>query len=360
MANLTSGITLGILGGGQLGRMSALAAARLGIRVITFCPESDSPASHVSEKTIQAEYSDKSALKEFSGLCDYISYEFENIPIETIDYLDSLKKDSVRPGKALLEVSQDRIKEKSFLNSLNIETAKWFEINNIDEYSSVINRENINRYIIKTSRFGYDGKGQVKYDGNIDEFFKSHENQQLILESFVDFKCEVSVIVSRDINGRTVTYGPMLNEHKNQILSKTTAPAPDLTPDQHENAILMACKIADAVGLVGVLTVEMFVHQDGRILANEIAPRTHNSGHWSIDACAVSQFEQHVRAICGLPVVEPGQHSNAVMLNLIGDDVKISNDYMGKPNTCVHLYGKTEIKAGRKLGHITLLSPLIR
>ncbi len=356
MPDLASGIKLGILGGGQLGRMSALAAARLGISVVIFCPESDSPASLVAARTIIAAYDDQKALTEFANSCDYISYEFENIPVETIAYLETLKKNAVYPSRQLLEVSQDRVREKTFLNRLGIETAEWRALNGKDDYQTLLKDLPFKDFIIKTSRFGYDGKGQIKSGGDLETFFSQHKNAAFILESMVPFTSEISVIIARDIHDKTESYGPMLNEHKNHILSKTTVPAP-LSSAQNAQALAMAQRVADAVNLVGVLTLEMFVHKDGRILANEIAPRTHNSGHWTIDACAVSQFEQHVRTVCGLPVGAPARHSDAVMLNLIGADIRQAQDYVNRENACVHLYGKHDIRDGRKMGHVTLLTP---
>lgn len=345
-------IRLGILGGGQLGRMSAQAASKLNIETVIFCPEDNSPASQVADQTFIAEYDNKDALKTFSDACDYISYEFENIPVKTIDYLDKLKPNSVYPEKTLLEVSQDRLVEKAFLNDLGIETAGWRAIKHIEDIDA-------NAFIIKTARFGYDGKGQIKSflsDPNLAEFFQQHEGQDLILEHIVDFKCEISVVIARDINGRTETYGPMLNEHKNHILHHTHHPA-----QQHahidKKAREIAETIANAVHLRGVLTVEYFVTNNGDLLVNEIAPRTHNSGHWSIDACVVSQFENHVRCVCGLEALEPVHHEKALMINLIGDDIYKLDNFKTMANAHIHLYGKEDARAGRKMGHITVLKP---
>ncbi len=357
-------MTLGILGGGQLGRMSAMAAARLGISTVIFCPEENSPASHVSTKTIIASYDDKQALKEFSDLCEVITYEFENIPVETIDYLESLKPQSVLPEKTLLHVSQDRIKEKQFLNDCDIKTARWAPVSNISDIQNTAEGWNSNGFVIKTTRFGYDGKGQIKATKNdindnsaLSDFLDQTKDQELIMEDMIDFECEVSIIIARDIHGKTECYGPMLNEHKNHILHTTTVPSG--ISEDIVNAARDASKIiADKVNLTGVLTVEFFICKDGRILVNEIAPRTHNSGHWSIDACAVSQFENHVRTVCGLSVGATTRHNNAVMLNLIGDDIDTIDTHLTEENANVHLYGKEEARAGRKMGHITFLKPL--
>ncbi len=354
-------ITLGILGGGQLGRMSAMAAARLGIPVVIFCPEENSPASHVAKETIVASYNDQESLKTFVEKTDIISYEFENIPVETISYIESLKANSIFPEKTLLDVSQDRVKEKGFLNAHNIRTARWATISTLDDIASVISDWKADSFILKTARFGYDGKGQIKcetsgFENNehLKTFLHDTKDQDIIMEEVVNFTCEISVIIARDKDGKTETYGPMLNEHKNHILHKTFIPA-DVSLNVSEETSRIANIIAGAVNLRGVLTVELFVLPDNTILVNEIAPRTHNSGHWSIDACAVSQFENHVRTVCGLPVGSSTYHSHATMLNLIGDDINQIKDHLDKPNTCIHSYGKETVRDGRKMGHITFL-----
>jgi 5-(carboxyamino)imidazole ribonucleotide synthase len=357
-------ITLGILGGGQLGRMSAMAAARLGISVIIFCPEENSPASHVSKETIIAPYDDKNALKMFSDLCDVITYEFENIPVETIDYLVSLKENSVLPEKVLLNVSQDRVKEKQFVNDCGIETARWAAVTNISDIQETAEDWGAKSFVIKTTRFGYDGKGQIKAtkedfsaQSELLNFLEKTKDQDLIMEDMIDFDCEVSMIVARDIYGKTECYGPMLNNHKNHILHTTTVPS-GLTDDIAHATRDASKVIADKVNLTGVLTVEFFICKDGSVLVNEIAPRTHNSGHWSIDACAVSQFENHVRTVCGLPAGSTARHNDAVMLNLIGNDIDIIDAHLSEKDANVHLYGKEEAREGRKMGHITFLKPL--
>lgn len=348
--------TLGILGGGQLGRMSAMAAARLGIKTHIFCPETDSPASHVAARAFVADYTDKAALKDFAKSVDVISYEFENIPVETVQYLKKLKP--VYPDDYLLEIAQHRWHEKQFLNNIGIPTAKWAKACNAEQVHATLQEWKTTDCILKTARFGYDGKGQVKISkgSDIDAAFASLKSDEVIIESLVPFTCEISVIVARDVFGKTECYDVVLNDHKNHILSKTTAPAP-LAPALLAKAKKLGKKVADEVGLVGVLALELFVTKDGKILANEIAPRTHNSGHWTIDACAVSQFENHVRTVCGISVGSTKRHSDAVMLNLIGDDIVLVDKYVDKPNACIHLYGKPEVRAGRKMGHITLIKP---
>ncbi len=362
---IKNGFTLGILGGGQLGRMSALAAARLGINVIIYCPEKNAPASQVSCETIIAQYDDLKALEDFSNKCDAITYEFENIPVNTIDYLNNLKQENVFPDKYLLYVSQERLKEKEFLNNLGINTTRWSAISNIEDIKNTLKSWNKDEFILKTTRFGYDGKGQIKSDrteleNNNNEllaFLTSTKDQGLIMEEPVDFICEISVIIARDKLGKTATYDTMLNQHKNHILHKTTVPS-GISQNSEIKARDVAKSIAEKINLIGVLTVEFFVLANSEVLVNEIAPRTHNSGHWSIDACSVSQFENHVRCVCSLPVGSSKRHNDATMLNLIGDEINQIDKHINDDNSCIHLYGKREVRAGRKMGHITFLKPL--
>jgi len=346
--------TLGILGGGQLGRMSALAASRLGIRTHIFCPDKACPASQVTDLFTCADYEDKKALKEFIDKVDVISYEFENIPLKTIEFLQKSKP--VYPDDRLLDISQNRLKEKKFLNDVGIETAPWAPAYGPEDIQKTLEAWQTSKCIIKTARFGYDGKSQLLHDDscNFQDSWSKLQTNEAVIEGIIDFACEISIVIARDKLGQTAAYPPVLNEHKNHILWKTTAPAP-IPEDIRKMASDIAHNLAEAVDLVGVLALEMFVTKDGRLLANEIAPRTHNSGHWTIDACAVSQFEQHVRTVCGLPVAIPSHHSDAVMLNLIGDDVKNIQTYMEMDKACVHLYGKTESRPGRKMGHVTIL-----
>jgi len=350
-------ITLGILGSGQLGRMSALAAAELGIKVHIYGPYEDSPAEHVAAKSFVGSYTDKKKIRAFSNSVDVVSYEFENIPVETVRFIQKIKP--VYPDDRLLEISQNRITEKKYLNDIGIPTADWAPIYCPEDIDRAVIELGAKKYILKTTRFGYDGKGQTvhKDEDSPKRSFNKLKSDELILEEMVDFKCEISVIIARDKNGKTAIYGPIENVHKNHILHTSTFPA-KLDSKLTAKAKRTARKLADEVGLIGVLGLEMFVTKDGQILANEIAPRTHNSGHWTIDACSVSQFEQHVRTVCGLPVGDPTPHSSAVMTNLIGKDVnKLKNFYETK-GACIHLYGKSETRNGRKMGHFTVLKPL--
>ena len=348
---------LGILGGGQLGRMSALAAAQLGISTHIYCPEENCPASLVTDRFTMAKYEDESSLMAFADCVDVISYEFENIPLETIHFLQKYKP--VYPDDRLLEVSQNRLKEKQFLNDIGIQTAPWAPAYKAEDIDEVMARWGAEKCIIKTARFGYDGKGQIKHSvsDNSSKSWAKLSTEEAVIEGIVDFAYEVSAIIARDTFGKSAVFPVALNNHKNHILSETVVPAP--IPDQLAvQARHMVETIADKIGLVGVLALELFVTKDGQIVANEIAPRTHNSGHWTMDACNVSQFEQHVRAVCGLPVRQPQQHSGVTMVNLIGDDVKDLPRYYAMDNACIHLYGKTEVREGRKMGHVNLLKKL--
>ncbi|MEM6781268.1 MAG: 5-(carboxyamino)imidazole ribonucleotide synthase [Pseudomonadota bacterium] len=350
-------ITLGILGGGQLGRMSALAASNLGIKTHIYAPDGNNcPAAQVSTAYTQGNYDNVDMLKTFGQKVDVISYEFENIPVETVQLLQKIKP--VYPGDNLLDIAQNRIKEKQFLNDIGIQTAPWTPAYSVDDISQAMQIPDFTQCILKTTRFGYDGKDQIfqKDSNTIEESWKQLNSDELIIEGVVDFSCEISVLVARGRSGDVKCYPPTVNEHSNHILAKTVHPAP-IGDDIRNGAIAMATRLAEKVELIGILGLELFVTRDGELLANEIAPRTHNSGHWTIDACAVSQFEQHVRAVCGLPLGSTEPHSPATMINLIGDDVLSLDQYLNMPNACIHLYGKDEVKPGRKMGHVTILNP---
>lgn len=350
--------TLGILGGGQLGRMSALAAHKLGIHTHIFCPEKNCPASQVTDIFTCAAYEDLNALKAFANSVDVISYEFENIPLETVDFLQSIKP--VFPDAKLLQVSQNRLKEKKFLNDIGIPTAPWAPAHKAEDIDAALTLWKASKCIVKTARFGYDGKGQVKQDdnGNSRDTWTKLGTDEAVIEGIIDFAYEVSVIVARDQFGTSHAFPVARNNHKNHILSESIVPAPGLPAALEEQARAMTLKLAEAVDLVGVLALELFVTQDGQLIANEIAPRTHNSGHWTMDGCNVSQFDQHVRAVCGLPILKPVQHTGVTMINLIGDDVTALPRYYADDNACVHLYGKTEARPGRKMGHVNILKKL--
>jgi 5-(carboxyamino)imidazole ribonucleotide synthase len=329
-----------------------MAAARLGIECVIFTPEEGSPASHVSADTIVADYKDHRALAEFMRLSDVISYEFENIPTQIVKHLSAQKP--VFPHVNLLAIAQDRLQEKQFLNEIGIPTTRWVTVVEPGDVTKAIADWQCDGAILKTARLGYDGKGQFRVDPATDiaAIMRHYPDMAFILEEPVEFDCEISVIVARDQFCSTVVYGPVHNEHRNHILHRSTVPAP-ISPHLADRAEAMGRSLATSVDLIGILALELFVTGDQRLLANEIAPRTHNSGHWSIDACVVSQFENYVRAVCGLPVVVPGVSGPAEMLNLIGDDVENVGRFLKDPKAHVHLYGKRSVRAGRKMGHVT-------
>lgn len=350
--------TIGILGGGQLGRMSAAAAARLGIKCVIYSPGNDIPASQTANATINADYSDESALRAFADQVDVITYEFENVPLSTVNILQETK--SVYPRKDILEISQNRIKEKTWLSENGFETVRWKVVKTPFEIFQAMKIFKIDKCVIKTAQMGYDGKGQAIIESENDveaAWSKMDHSHDIILEEFIEFDHELSVIVARDMNKNTGSYDPSLNEHKNHILDKSKAPAPLPKPILGQAKIL-AEQLADKLMLVGVMGIELFLTKTGKLLVNEIAPRPHNSGHWTMDACFCSQFEQHIRAVSGLPLGSFKRHHNAEMINLIGHDVDEIPNYLLEENTVVHLYGKEEIKEGRKMGHINRLLPL--
>jgi 5-(carboxyamino)imidazole ribonucleotide synthase len=352
---LDPGATIGILGGGQLGRMTALAAARLGYRCHVFADEPDSPAAQVCGAATVAEFADREALERFAGAVDIVTFEFENIPAGAVHRVAALKP--VLPRPEILEIAQDRLREKNFLRSIDVETAAYREISDPIVLLGAMHDFGYPA-VLKTVRLGYDGKGQVTLtpETKAEDAWRRMGGESGILESFVDFAWEISVIVARDANGAWATYPPVENQHVNHVLDTTIAPA-RIPPDTAMRAEAIARHVAEKLDLVGVLAVEMFVTESGAILVNEIAPRPHNSGHWTIDACYTSQFEQLVRAICGLPLGSVEHHSDAVMKNLLGSDVANWRDALNDPLAKLHLYGKTEIQPGRKMGHVTHLIP---
>jgi 5-(carboxyamino)imidazole ribonucleotide synthase len=352
---LAPGATIGILGGGQLGRMTALAAARLGYRCHIFATEADSPAEQVCGNATVAQYCDGEALDRFAAAVDVATFEWENIPAEAVSRVAVSKP--VLPRPEILEVSQDRLREKDFLHSIDIPTTAYREISDATALARAM-RDFGYPAVLKSVRMGYDGKGQVTLtpETKPDEAWRQMGGEIGILEAFVDFACEVSVIVARGRNGAWATYPPVENQHSHHILDTTIAPA-RIAVEIAMRAEAIARHVAEKLDLVGLLAVEMFVTQTGELLVNELAPRPHNSGHWTIDACATSQFEQLVRAICGLPLGSVEHHSDAVMKNLIGHDVERWREALAEPLAKLHLYGKREIQPGRKMGHVTRLFP---
>ena len=348
--------TIGIIGGGQLGRMSALAAARLGLRCQILTPDADSPASQVAAGTTHGDYDDPIALHRFAESVDVVTFEFENVSAEGLDLLASLRP--VRPAPAILRISQDRAAEKHFLNRAGAATAPWRPVASHAELAAAVAELGLPA-VLKTTRLGYDGKGQVvlRAPGDAAAAFEELYPKPLILESFVDYSHEVSVIVARGADGALASFDTVENRHREQILDLTLAPA-RIAPDVAAAAQGTARRVAEALDLVGLLAVEMFVAADGRVLVNEIAPRPHNSGHWTIDACPVSQFEMHIRAVAGLPLPPAVRHADAAMKNLVGpEEAALWPAILATPGLCGHLYGKHEARPGRKMGHVTRLFP---
>lgn len=350
---LAPGETIGILGGGQLGRMLAMAAARLGYKAAIFDPDADAPAAAIAARHIRAGYDDERALAEFAGHCAVITYEFENVPVEAANFL--AKHRPVFPDAQALLICQDRIAEKTFLNRLDIATALWAPVREARELDAAGAATGFPA-ILKTARFGYDGKGQAPVMARADlaKAWTAVGQKPAVLEAFVDFSAEISVIAARGGDGEYRAYDPPLNRHSGGILRTSSVPAP-VSAAVVRKAAATARRIMDALSYCGVMAVEFFVGEDGVLRVNEMAPRVHNSGHWTEAACVVSQFEQHVRAICGLPLGDPGRHSDCVMENLIGEDVRRIPDLLAEPDCMVHLYGKREVRGGRKMGHFTRL-----
>ncbi|MGF7006727.1 5-(carboxyamino)imidazole ribonucleotide synthase [Aminobacter sp. BE322] len=357
---LPLGATIGIVGGGQLGRMLAMAAARLGYRTIVLEPQADCPAAQVANRQIAAAYDDPAALDELAGASAVVTYEFENVPVVAAEHLS--RSAPVYPPARALEVSQDRLTEKTFLNGIGISTAGFRPVENDQDLADALHAFG-GSGILKTRRMGYDGKGQMVFrnmtTGGFDGTCASLGNVPLILESFVAFEREMSVIAARGIDGSVTVFDPAENVHKNGILHTSTVPAA-IGPDTAEAARDAAQRILSALDYVGVIGIEFFVLPDGSLLANEMAPRVHNSGHWTEAACTVSQFEQHIRAVAGLPLGDANRHSDCVMENLVGDDIDRVPSLLAEPDVAVHLYGKAEARPGRKMGHFTRISHIRR
>jgi 5-(carboxyamino)imidazole ribonucleotide synthase len=354
--SLKPGAVIGIIGGGQLGRMSAMAAARLGFTAHIFSPEANGPAAQVSAHATVADYTDHAALRRFAAAVDVITFEFENLPADSLALLASLKP--VHPSPEILRISQDRLLEKQFLNDAGIATAPWAAVHDETGLTAAIQALGLPA-VLKTTRLGYDGKGQtmLRVPEDAASAFTALSPKPLVLEGFVDFAAEISVMVARGADGMVVAYDAVENRHQHHILDLTFAPAP-LPLELLEEAGNIARTIAGKLGLIGLLGVEMFVTADGRLLVNEIAPRPHNSGHWTIDACPCSQFEMHIRAVAGLPLPPATRHSDAVMKNLIGpEDMELWPAILATPGLIPHHYGKAEARPGRKMGHFTRLFP---
>ncbi len=347
--------TIGILGGGQLGRMLALAAHELGFRVHVYSDKKDSCAFDVARNSTCAPFDNWARLADFLNNVDAVTYEFENIPAETAAFVAARKP--LFPGADVLATTQDRVKEKKFVNALKIATAPFAPVNTSMELSAAFAKIGMPA-ILKTARMGYDGKGQVKLEKGDDlgSAWRAIGEKPAVLEGFVKFEREISVVIARGADGKSAAFDPVENVHRDHILHTSTVPA-KLTPALAKEAIAIATRIAKALNYVGVLAVEMFVAKKGakrELLVNEIAPRVHNSGHWTIDGATASQFEQHIRAVAGWPLNAPKRiGKSAVMTNLIGDEVLGWEKFAKEPGASVHLYGKGAAKAGRKMGHVT-------
>lgn len=347
---------IGIVGGGQLGRMSSLAAAQLGFRVHILSDSADGPASQVSMATTIGPYDDPDTLERFAKQVDVITFEFENISAKGIDLLSQLKP--VYPSGNILRISQDRLKEKQFMIDHHIPVAPWVAIHKMEDLKQAAELLNF-PFILKTTRLGYDGKGQaiIRSAADLQPAFDALKPHPLIAEKYVDFSCEISVMVVRGQDKTICTFDVTENQHKNGILNLSFTPA-RIPPDLQEKARSCAIQIAESLELIGILGVEMFVDKQDNILINEIAPRPHNSGHWTINACSVNQFEMHIRAVAGLPLPPAKRHSDAVMKNLIGPEGMAKwKDIVATPGLIGHLYGKDQAKPGRKMGHVNILFP---
>ena len=353
---LAPNATIGLVGGGQLGRMSALAAARLGYRCHILTRETDSPAAQVAHAVTISDYSDAVSLRAFADAVDVISFEFENVSAEGLDLLASIRP--VRPAPSVLRISQDRVDEKTFLNAAGVATAPWAAVTSRQELDEAVARLRLPA-VLKTTRLGYDGKGQatLRAMADLDPAWQRLHPKPLVLEGFVDFAQEISVIVARGADGGIASFDTVENRHRDHILDLTLAPA-RISDSINDAARTIGRHIAATLDLVGLLAVEMFIDRDGRVLVNEIAPRPHNSGHWTIDACPASQFELHIRAIADLPLPPATRHSDAVMKNLIGPEgLALWPAALIEPGLIPHHYGKAVARPGRKMGHVTRLFP---
>ena len=351
---LKTGATIGILGGGQLGRMLSVAAARLGFRTHIFEPGANPPAGDVAHALTTAGYDDVDSLTAFAKSVDIVTFEFENIPTDALDVIENITP--IRPNREALRTSQDRLVEKQFLEGLGLTVAPFADIANAADLEAAITTIGAPS-ILKTRRFGYDGKGQSRLRSADDAAgaLADMAGNPAVLEGFVNFTAEVSVIAARSPSGEVACFDPGENVHRDGILHTTTVPA-RLSAAQRMDAVLLAAKILNALDYVGVLGVELFVTPQGFIV-NEIAPRVHNSGHWTQNGCAVDQFEQHIRAVAGWPLGDGSRYADVVMENLIGDDMDRVPELAKQRDTALHLYGKADVKPGRKMGHVNIVKP---
>jgi 5-(carboxyamino)imidazole ribonucleotide synthase len=354
------GSTVGVMGGGQLGRMFAIAARRMGYRVHTFSPDEDTPTGQLADREVAARYDDENAVRDFARGVDVLTFEFENIPSQTVDW--AAEECVVRPAGKVLHICQHRLREKNFLHNAGLPLPQFVEVNDEKQLAAAV-KELGRPCVLKTASFGYDGKGQQKIGEETDlkSVWAPYRGTQMVLEEWVPFEREISVIIARSLEGQMVTYPVCENRHTNHILDLTIVPA-DISPDVAHSARQLAGAAAEHLDLVGLLAVEMFLLPDDSILINELAPRPHNSGHFSFDACITSQFEQQLRAVSGLPLGSAELLRSCVMANLLGDvweearaNGRNEPDWgaaAGFPDVKIHLYGKAEPRPGRKMGHL--------
>ena len=349
---LKPGAIIGILGGGQLGRMLSVAASRLGFKTCIFEPQGDCPASHVANYHFKSDYFDVDALTNFANACDVITFEFENIPTTALDIIEEITP--LHPNRKALATSQDRFIEKNFLTRIGLQTAPYAAVETGEDLEKAIDQIGMPA-ILKSRRMGYDGKGQSRLMSPDDaaQAMTDMAGAPAVLEGFIDFSVEISIIGTRSAGGAISCFDPGQNVHRNGILRTTTVPA-KLSRSQRTDTILLTANILNALDYVGTMGVELFVTPTG-LIVNEIAPRVHNSGHWTQAGCAIDQFEQHIRAIAGWPLGDGSRHSNVIMENLIGDDMNRLMD-IAKTNTAIHLYSKSSAKPGRKMGHINTIT----
>ena len=358
MKTLARGDTIGIVGGGQLGRMLAMAAAKLGFRIVIVDPQPDCPAAQLANAQIVAAYDDLAALDRMAGQCEVATFEFENVDLGALEYLSG--KVPVFPGPWALRVAQDRLVEKTFLRETGIATADFRAIANADQLRIAL-ADLGGHAILKKRRFGYDGKGQIRFhnakaDPTPQQAMEMLAGAPLILEAYVPFECEISVIATRGQDRSVHAFEPARNDHEHGILRTSTVPC-GLSAEVAAQAMQNARKVVNALDYVGTLGLEYFVLADGRLVANEIAPRVHNSGHWTEAACTVSQFEQHIRAVAGWPLADSYRHSDCVMVNLLGDDIGALKRWSADGAAMIHDYGKVDVRKDRKMGHVTRLEP---
>jgi 5-(carboxyamino)imidazole ribonucleotide synthase len=350
--------TIGMLGGGQLGRMAAMAASSLGYRTHVFTTKAKAPSTQVTDLVTIGAWEDRAALTSFASQCDVITFEFENIPIDAVRHLDSLCP--VHPGARALKICQDRALEKSMLQNIGVVTTAWKEVSSLEELEAAALEIGFPA-VLKTATLGYDGHGQVKitHEKGLAQAWKNVGEKRSVLEAFVDFERELSIVAARAKGGQVAFYPLVENKHTDDhILTRTLAPAPATTPARAARAVKIAKRIAESLDYIGVFAVEFFQTHHGTLLVNEIAPRPHNSGHWTMDGAITSQFEQQIRAVAGLPLGDTSPTFKTTMVNLLGEEILERDAMLALPNRRVHIYGKTGLRPGRKMGHVNILEPL--